>query len=137
MKGKISIGKYMNSDLKEPVYIELEDTLSRIRIFEIHLNLENFADILTGRHAVECEYEAYGLDKIGMVREHKTEIIPLSKYPSEFTDEQLQAILDPFEVHGWIGRWEDFKNYHNWNSREKTCRVSFVRWVKTSENKEE
>ena len=134
LPGKITVGRVRGSDESQPIRIEIIDTQSSVVVAEARLTLENFALALTGLGHVECEIEWRGVDRIGKVREFKTELIPTPDNPwrtdpSRRTEENLRAHVAPWEVDGWKAHWQDLHNSNKYRHEEKAYEVSFVRFV--------
>ena len=133
MKGKISLGRYNNAnDIPLQIHIRLEDDLSGVEFLSIEMSLENLANLITGMGYLDCEFQLRGLDKVGLTREHKIEIIEL---PDDFrsyekdVEEKITNILQYYEVDGWIGRRSDVTNGHNRAKGKNAQSVSFTRRV--------
>lgn len=128
MKGKITISRYLNSDNESPIHINVQENDSLIEFVDISMTLEDFARALTGSGYIDCGLTFRGLDKIGKVREHKVEPIYTGEQYN-FTKEQAKALIEPFEIDGWIGDEKDLQNFHNQTKDGKHRNVVFVRWV--------
>lgn len=94
----------------------------------------DFALALTGMGHTRCEFEVSGLELIGKVREHKTEVLPAIDVAthSSCRDTVARLIVSRCESDGWVGRWKDMLNRHNAvklvDGRDGR-RVTFVRYV--------
>jgi hypothetical protein len=133
-KGKITIGKYIsNYENPTPVHIEIEDDKSTVRIVEVEMSLEDFADAVLGHGYKDCIFKIKNVDKLGKEFQHKNEVINNPYNFKEATEEQYKELLKPYEVDGWVGNWEGFTNYHNAVKRTNNYQIHFARWVKTEE----
>lgn len=133
MKGKITLGRYDNYDEPLPIHITIKDDLSGIEFIKISMTLENLANLITNRGYIDCDFEFNAIEKVGLTREHKTEIVELPEEIMFISKPENEKVLDdalkPFEVDGWIGRKSDLTNYHNRVKNKNAFSVSFFRWV--------
>jgi hypothetical protein len=135
LKGSISIKHPHFSDGRQLIHIELIDEKSACPAIEVHLGLADFADALTGRGLVECDFDFNNSGVIGMVYEHKEELVPIPEMLFRDDDKRIAEVLAPFEVDGWKGRTRDLVNHHC-HSRKGTqnyASVVFTRHVPAKE----
>lgn len=103
-KGKITISR--PSGHGEPhIAITLVDNDAHVHFCEVRLGLDEFAKAITGQGFVNCDLHLRGLDKVGTIRENKTEFVP------DIGEEDKS--LAPFMVDGWTPRSGDWGNMHN------------------------
>jgi hypothetical protein len=68
-----------------------------------------------------------GLEKVGLIREHKTTAVLI---PNMATDDQVRAAVAKHEQDRWIGHDKDARNHHNvCDAGGEFYNVSFERWV--------
>lgn len=132
LKGNLTISRTRsNTDNPRPIRIEITDVLSRCRVAEVELSLEDFALAVTGMGCVDCEFDWSDAAPIGKRREYKTVEVELPDR-WDVTDEQVRFAVAEHEVDGWLGRDGDCRNGHN-RVRGKgdgsRCRVVYERWV--------
>jgi hypothetical protein len=133
MKGKITITRTQNNR-EDPriIHIQIEDGSSSARIIDLVMTPEDFGNAITGLVMQECEYQLTNADKVGKVREVKTEIVPVPVDWFIRGSGAPPALLKPYEVDGWLGRAEDLTNSHN-RTGNGGYRVVFVRYVDAEE----
>jgi hypothetical protein len=120
------------------MHLAFTDSLSRVRLLEVEMTMEDFAKAITSMHMSNqpCEYR--GLDLIGTRREVKTEMVPweltyslghVESY-SPARPEEVEA-LAPFEVDGWEANVQDLRNGHRVKrvAGKNHAQVSFHRHV--------
>lgn len=129
-RGFIGIGRPSLGDDKEVVVIRIGDTLSHSEIVEVHLSYRDFTLAITGMGHTPCEFETRNLDRLGKVKETKTEEVLI---PADQTLETPVSLLAPFETDGWKGCSDDLKNHHRRSHKKDGAvyaNVTFVRYVK-------
>ena len=128
-KGHISISKFSsNTEPRNGYSITIEDDSSGVRMIRVILTYEQFAEAINGYS--DCEFKLGDVSLVGKTREHKVEFIDASDIDVwKIKDYQIREILSAYEVDGWLGSDYDFKNHHNHNPKDKTIKVSFVRYV--------
>jgi hypothetical protein len=133
MKGNVSIVR-RTSNSGEGILIEITDEKSNVRFLQVTMDLVDFAKVITGVGYIPCDFELMGVDKVGMVFEHKKVNIPVSTH-KHFTEEELDELVGPLEVGGWVARRDSVNNHHNWVTQKdkKYVSVSFGRWVEDTE----
>ncbi len=101
------------------VQVELEDEISGTRFLEVTFSLTAFASAMMGQSSQGCEFVLAGMDRLGMKRENKTELVPFDRSKVSGGDKEgspgwfaAQAALAPFEVDGWGGNMSDMFNWH-------------------------
>lgn len=138
LQGKITICRTTGSG-EDAVTIRIRDTDAGIDFAVAELTMTNFGYAVTGRGATPCELEVRGLEKVGMVREHKTESIAFEGRVlgrDMATSPEAKAALAPFEIDGWKGFPTDLAN-RNRRSKAGNQLVTFERWVPRPEGSEE
>jgi hypothetical protein len=138
-QGKISIGRRSTSDTDlsgkriDTIHIELEDAVSGLRMFDIELDMENFAQAVTGLSCIPCSFKLGAVDKVGMKREVKEETVPIMREKNVREDPEAWAEFNckPFMVDGWKPRAGDFGNWHRrvTVSDTEAYTVTFIRFV--------
>lgn len=129
MKGKISISAPFGSDC-DYINIEVVDELSGTEFVEIHVKYADFAQALTGRGRIDCDFELRAAH-VGKTREIKTESVFVSKFGNNQASATRDA-LKPFEVDGWTGYDQDAMNHHRCTGYTKDgayYTVTFTRFV--------
>ena len=121
---------------KEPISIVANDRVSRLRLFECRVSLEQFAEALTGTGRVDCTCSFNRSDKIGKTRQHKTESVEVPERGCALHLDALKELIAKHETDGWQGRVADLNNYHN-RSGDGRYSVLFERWVDNSEGEEQ
>jgi len=116
------------------VRIELVDEGSGIAFLTGEMSLADFAAAVTGHGYMPITMETRALEKVGLLSEHKAEVVEFSGrcFRADMSSSQeAREALAPFEVDGWVARLEDLNNWHNQlpGSPER-YRVSFHRFVK-------
>lgn len=108
-KGRLSIGR-INSNMEDDyISIDVEDTNSRTHFLTMKLSLEDMMLALTGCSGIAVEMEFRGLNRLGKVRETKTEFIQgaIGYKPDAYV---IESLLMSYEVDGWEARRSDFEN---------------------------
>lgn len=130
MKGKISIARFMsNREPERGISITVEDELSGVRFLEVTMSAETLGNVITGLGGQDCEFELRGAELIGLKQEHKEESIAVPEFPGRLSEKQINLLLSPYEVDGWMGRGSDVNNHHRYDNKSKTVRVTFFRYV--------
>lgn len=133
MKGEINIWRSNDPGDPNVMSIEVIDDSSGTHFLTFTLTAENLMLALTGRGGIECEFTLRGLERVGLIREHKEEIIIL---PEDYTKANLEEEVKlQWEVDGWIARMEDVHNHHrqkNVGNNNIAHTVTFYRYLKPS-----
>jgi hypothetical protein len=127
MKGAITISRPSGWD-KRFIRIEVQDELSRAVFLQIEMDLDKFAEAITGLGYTDCEFTLKSTDVVGLKREFKTEKVPVSS-TWNITPEEIETALQPFEIDGWQANKNNFRNHHNRVKDENAFMVSFYRFV--------
>lgn len=128
MQGKISISRWTsNTEPRTGITISVTDENSHCRMFEVTMSIENFGNAITGLGYVDCDFKLGAVQYAGMKAEYKHELIPVKKWAKDLTPKEIKQLLASYEVDGWEGRKEDFKNHHN--IRDNKVKVSFTRFI--------
>ena len=110
LAGSVIISRCSGSAVDDtPIHITVDDEISRCRVLEIYMSLEEFAKAITGSYG-DAKIEHFPKSPIGMKAENKTEIVPFDSYQDKEKD--INAALKPFEVDGWKARRSDMTNGH-------------------------
>ncbi len=111
LKGSVTITRVRSNQEDDFIEVRLEDKRSGITFATAKMTLADFALAVTSLGFVKCDLEVYGLDRVGMVRENKTEqvFVPQTYHRDR---ELAQKAISKFEVDGWSGRVEDAMNTH-------------------------
>jgi len=136
MKGHIRIGNsHNNFGDPKTIHVVIEDDSSMTQFFEGWMTPEEFARSITGGSG-EILFSIHYVDRIGKIREFKTEIVDVPKHwMFEGDIEKSKELLAPFEVDGWMGSVYDLSNHHNLLRDRDAVKVTFVRFVDKKENK--
>lgn len=124
LQGELDLSRRRDSDNNDYIHIEVIDSLSRARFFQMNVSLEAMMCALTNLAAQPVEFELTP-ELVGKTRENKTVVIPCKPYGMKL-DEKL-ALLVPYEVDGWKAYLADLENHHNYS--DKGIRVNFVRHI--------
>lgn len=127
LKGQITITRNSNDEIG----IEIRDVDSGMDFCRLSMTPHEFARAITGLGSRPCDLDIRGVSRLGKTREHKTEIIPVSAY--SIKDDEIDSLFATYQVDGWIGRRDDFKNghRHSGDSGKHFYKVAFERWVDT------
>ncbi len=134
LKGMIHIGRPSYShEHTEDIRIVVKDEDSGCQVIDISVPLAAFSIALTAA-MVSCTFQLNRSNKIGMIREHKTEQVPLPDFTGITTKRYKKAVaaaLGPFEVDGWEGSKRDMGNHHRHIKKDDKdfAVVLFERWV--------
>ena len=114
--------------------ISIQDELSRCIVVEVNMTSEEFAGALTSLYS-SCVIAVFNdSGKVGMKREHKTELVNCSTLYGQHNPEKrmagARALVAAHETDGWIGNVRDTENPHNQaKGSQATYAVRFERWV--------
>lgn len=125
-KGYLSINR-AGDGLEYWMSIKLEDVSSGITFLEVRLSLENMMKALTNLGNIDCTFKLRGIENVGKGYEHKTELVKV-KRTFGITDEEVDEVVQPYEVDGWSARKSDLKNHHNY-LKDGYIKVHFSRFV--------
>jgi hypothetical protein len=137
LKGRLSIGRYLNSDDEESIHIELVDENSHIQFLEIKMDHEAFANAIFSLQA-NVSFELRFAENVGKTRERKEVVLELPTSYGYTDEERSKAQKDaytPHEVDGWqVVEYDLSYNMHkvvSYNKKNKTFtrRVGFIRYV--------
>jgi len=133
--GKLTVMLGHGTDGIDRFRIEVEDARSHTTFLTLTISPEELACALGGRGFRPCSLELNGLDRLGLVFEHKVEHLPafpISGFSADTAARQaaLDAHVAPWEVDGWIASTTDLLNSHN-AGKGNLWRVGFSRWVPT------
>jgi len=125
--GQLSINRV--SGFQDYVCIRVTDKLSGHDFLELDVDFEEFAKAVTGFSLQKCVFKLRSMNTVGKKREIKHEIVQRpTKYDSQARDDEINGILAPYEIDGWVGSRYDITNHHNWTGDNKV-RVCFRRYV--------
>lgn len=130
LEGRFTIGVLRDKDMKDQVYIELEDVKSSLRVIRIKISPEDLTKALTGRANQHVEFQHNFDNRIGFKMEVKTETLPLE-------DDTLIQKLEEEKLDGWEYDEDCLTNHHRrFNKHGKSfVTVTFRRWVADEQNK--
>lgn len=138
-EGRISIAKLTSNTEPNYMLIQIEDESSGIEFVEVKLSLENFAQAITGLGHVPCKFKTRGLEKIGLIREHKVEEVYINFHTHPTQKASAKSAITNFETDGWKGWIEDAFNHHNFVREHAkdidVYRINFDRWVENEKSK--
>jgi hypothetical protein len=152
-KGTLSCVRVHTGDGPGYVKVEIvEAERASVHVVEFRMTLDQFAKAVTGSIA-EGTFELLNVDKVGMVREVKTEIVPDGR--TQLGEADLAKLedmggrnsrngmkfitarsLEPFEFGGWRARTSDFGNGHRHTRMpdgSSAYAVVFIRFVDATE----
>jgi hypothetical protein len=127
-QGKLSIARFTPGDT---IHIELEDATSGTRVVDITIDAKSLALALTGLGLLDCQFEHNG-KYVGYQREVK-ELVVYKPHVMDLNDDEKAALLEPYQVDGWIARQSDLGNHHRLTKDRKGYMVTFTRFVKDSQ----
>lgn len=132
IRGAITIGRHSD----QAIHIDIKDEGSGTNFVEITMSPADFATCLTGLYTTDVDVQVRGLEKVGKIREYKTESIPRAHFGNvyEAKPELIREVLSGYEVDGWQARDDDVRNHHNY-SRD-SVKVIFERWVENLPKKQ-
>ena len=106
--------------------LEATDNDARIRVFELYLSPEQFADMLSNRMTTG-RLTLYRSDKYGLTREHQKVILPRPKYGDV---DALTASARAWEADnpGWVIQSYDLK-WNGHNLHDDGYHVHADRWI--------
>jgi len=135
--GQLAISRCTGGSSGDYITIKVSDNKSGLEFLEVKVSCENFAKGITGLAGLPIQFELYGMDQIGKVRELKTEYIPTQKGEHKCSDEYMVKMAQKLEVTGWKCHLDELKNHHNWVMRNDKMyiQVTYVRFVKEKSQK--
>ena len=134
LPGKININRTSSNQEDDYISISIVDESSHVQFVDVKMSLLAFANAITGMGFNSCDFELRCPELVGMKRERKEELLPRPKFQD--TIEDLQKILNPFEVDGWIGSLYDMTNHHYWVG-DNQVKVGFTRHVPSDKKNED
>jgi len=101
MKGNITISRPSYGDGRKLITIQVKDRESVTRFLDIEMELDKFAELLTGLSEVEIDFKVRDLERVGKVREEETIEFRIG---SGFNDRKKVAIEEAKKhtPDGWI-----------------------------------
>lgn len=122
LDGKISITRPQDFDGNNEIHVEILDLDAVAVVARVKVVFSEFARALTGEGRIDCTIVTSNeqLALVGMQRETKTVFVRRMGY-----DKAAEA-LAPYEVDGWKGRPEDYRNHHNWIVKNGNAGVNVV-----------
>lgn len=139
-KGKISIGRVHCNINPGYIRITIVDDRSGITFAEVEMDLQSFAEALTGQGNMPMEFATRGLDKIGMQYENKFVEVFIRTDDPNGKEYAIERAVGHHEIDGWLGNRDDCKNHHNYVRKETkglmaeceydVYRVRYYRYVK-------
>ena len=126
MDGKVGvwIGRVTSNTEGAFISIEIQDEASRIRIVEVKMTLEEFAQCVTGMSLMDIPAEFGDLSLIGKQMEVK--VIEISGLDYS-TWKDRNRFIKPFEADGWKAEDKEEMNHHRMS--KNGYQVTFRRWV--------
>jgi len=128
LQGKLSISRVHCGHGDDYMNLSIVDESSGVQFVDVQIDIKTFMDVLTGMARQPCEFELRRPDRVGMIKEGKTVLMPQPEWNA--TDEDIEKLFFPFEINGWVGTRENIKNHHNY--RGDRVQVSFHRFVEPS-----
>ena len=134
LKGKLTISRVGSNVNEGYVKFELSDEKSGVMVIEGEIGLREFAECVTGRGYVPCEFTLRGADRIGMRLETKVEWIRVHQYIVKDTKEQA-GYCRALEKDRWQASISDLENGNNYNKvgDHWECKVNMYRYVEDEE----
>ena len=129
LPGNLTISRVQSSHEDDYMEIRVVDESSHVQFVSVKVGIKTFMDALTGRAHQPCEFELRKPELVGMAKEGKSLLVPKPQWNA--TEEDIDGILAPFEVEGWIATRENIKNNHNY--RGDKVQVNFHRFVNPKE----
>jgi hypothetical protein len=146
LPGKLTFGRPTNGDDEPYVAIQLTDTRSGARFVEVRLSYADLMATLLGFSEMHVEFAVQALDRVGMRREQKSEIVHISERGVDFDARYVEAVraAQPFEVNGWryAGPRSESMSWSQgqWRSKHDgvaEVRLPFIRFVPFTEHADE
>ena len=111
--------------------INIEDQSSGKTVMRATLSPADLMLALSGKGDVDCEFTMQNVALAGTKREGKAEDICLGNRLGHLSEDEMTALLKPYEIYGWKGERSDINNSHNRFSRkdQRFVRVNFHRFV--------
>lgn len=125
MQGKITL--LFNPD---GLTIELYDELAGVEFLEVTLTAEQAIKAMSRQGRVDCEFDTYGLDKVGKVISRDTIVFEM---PEKYNFKDRKSIASELAAkkcpEGWgpVLYLESRDSFFNKNGKE-FCQVGIVRW---------
>ena len=134
LDGKITISRVNGGGSGDWISVDIHDSESATTFVEIKMSMEDFAYAITGHGRMPCKYELNSIDRIGLKKEVKSEVIsiPLSVSILTANNYVINELLSQHETDGWQANRRDLLNVRNIVKTDdvaKFIRVSFSRYV--------
>lgn len=100
LKGNITICKTTGNNYKK-IHIEISDEVSRIRFCDVIMDLDAFADALTGLGFCKCDIDVRGLEHLGKRKERKQLTLKMPDVGWKERDKTAFNILSQNCPDGW------------------------------------
>lgn len=138
-KGRLSISKPVGGSDGPFICITVNDKDAGIEFLRLDISLEDFADCLTGKGYVPCEFVARGLDKVGKVIERDCIKFPVPqcnitdrvdiamRIAQDVLDNENAKLDDKWVLDGNFRQQNSF--YREQGGGREMAQVSIVRWV--------
>jgi hypothetical protein len=136
-KASVSISRRSGGKRGTSISISVQDEESLALVCDVEFTPEQFGNAVSGvvTGDIEFRWVRNELNKLGKIREHKTERIKIPDMLDRQTVKMNPAVLANIKHltdEGWSPRWDDFSNHHRLSIQHgvRYANVSFVRWVK-------
>jgi hypothetical protein len=129
-KAELSISRPSYGDGRRKIAISVTDEDARIKFLEIEIDLDNFAECLTGLSNVQCDMEVRGLHNVGKVIEKDTLEFRLREDSWYNQEERAKEEVDTHVPEGWVAsKYFGSKTSFFSKGDERWARTSISRWV--------
>ena len=128
-KGYLTISRPQCANGERYISITVVDDKSGAEFFEAKMDLDAFAEAITGLGGSDCSFILRSA-LVGKTREHKELVVPTHDSVYSLDDKKLSDLLLPYEKDGWKGRIRDFKNHHR--KTKDGYLVLFERYVEST-----
>ena len=130
MKGKLTISRPSYGDGRRKISINVKDVDAGIRFLELEIDLDSFAEAITGLSEIECDLKVMALHNVGKkIERNKIEF----KLPSDdicdrkyLAEEELDKVIPE--------GWSSMETFSSQNSffkvdGEPWARANIMRWI--------
>lgn len=101
MDGKITFTKKYGYEDDSKINIQVRDLKSRSVFIEVSMNMDNFADAITGRGEVECSFKTNNLENVGKRKETKRISVKMPGKRYCHTQDEREELALEHTPKGW------------------------------------